>query len=428
MQGALPLPRSNPVPRASTVARVLLAVLIATALSVAYLAQVHAQARLTQQLQSARRQALAARAEAVAAGVPANRMAWADNQLSGLAAEAAPVAGLLFLDQAWRRWAAAETAGYQALATHFEGDRVAYLDGLAVSLSDAVSRLDETLGAWSDAGGAPEAIQPLQTQVQALTTRALGRDPKALAKDVATAEALVQQAQRSLALQRQDDATEASYLPDEVAAATGNLGAEQQKAAQLAYDATGDAEAAAHFSVPGVAELAGRVSRDAAGAAASDPQALAGTVAWLRVDEGRLAGAMQTGMPAKAIYISTARQELRAYDHGKLAQESLVTTGRPELPTVLGSFSVLWKSSPWTMHSPFPRSSPFWYPDTRVQMVLWFHEGGYGIHDAYWRYRYGPGTNVDGAVPGTHGCVNVPWTPMSWLFHWADVGTPVTVG
>ena len=137
---------------------------------------------------------------------------------------------------------------------------------------------------------------------------------------------------------------------------------------------------------------------------------------------------MTKAMPDKAIYVSIDRQELRAYDHGVLARQTLVTTGRPELPTVTGSFSVIRKNSPWTMHSPFPPGSPYWYPDTVVQMVLWFQADGYGLHDASWRSHFGPGTNGPGSAGGTHGCVNIPYDDTAWLYGWAPVGTPVTVG
>src|SRR5438270_5001797 len=72
------------------------------------------------------------------------------------------------------------------------------------------------------------------------------------------------------------------------------------------------------------------------------------------------------------------------------------------------------------MHSPWPKGSPYWYPDSKVKMVMWFN-GGDGIHDASWRSRYGPGTNgphydPTGEDTGTHGCVNVPYSNMVWLW------------
>ncbi len=61
-----------------------------------------------------------------------------------------------------------------------------------------------------------------------------------------------------------------------------------------------------------------------------------------------------------------------------------------------------------------------------------FYEG-YGLHDAWWRHRFGPGTNVSGDGPGSlepagsHGCVNMPFASAQWLWNWAPIGTPVVV-
>jgi lipoprotein-anchoring transpeptidase ErfK/SrfK len=151
----------------------------------------------------------------------------------------------------------------------------------------------------------------------------------------------------------------------------------------------------------------------------------------LMVEDKVLQEAMVQNLPQKAITISLSEQVLRAYQNGKQVFWSYVTTGRPGLETDPGSFKVYWKVSPWTMHSPWPKGSPYWYPDSKVQMVMWFN-GGDGIHDAYWRSRYGPGTNVPHYDPtgednGTHGCVNVPYSNMVWLWNWTPTGTPVIV-
>jgi len=151
----------------------------------------------------------------------------------------------------------------------------------------------------------------------------------------------------------------------------------------------------------------------------------------LMVQEKVLTDAMTQTLPEKAITISLSEQVIRAYEHGKQVFWSYTTTGRPGLETDPGSFKVYWKVSPWTMHSPWPKGSPYWYPDSKVQMVMWFN-GGDGIHDAYWRSRYGPGTNgphydPTGEDTGTHGCVNVPYQNMVWLWNWTPTGTPVIV-
>jgi lipoprotein-anchoring transpeptidase ErfK/SrfK len=151
----------------------------------------------------------------------------------------------------------------------------------------------------------------------------------------------------------------------------------------------------------------------------------------LMVQDKVLRDAMTANLPEKAITISLSEQVIRAYEHGQQVFWSYTTTGRPGLETDPGSFKVYWKVSPWTMHSPWPKGSPFWYPDSKVQMVMWFN-GGDGIHDAYWRSRYGPGTNgphydPTGEDTGTHGCVNVPYQNMVWLWNWTPTGTPVIV-
>jgi lipoprotein-anchoring transpeptidase ErfK/SrfK len=151
----------------------------------------------------------------------------------------------------------------------------------------------------------------------------------------------------------------------------------------------------------------------------------------LMVQDKVLRDAMTQTLPEKALTISLKEQVIRAYSHGQQVFWSYVTTGRPGLETDPGSFKVYWKVSPWTMHSPWPKGSPYWYPDSKVKMVMWFN-GGDGIHDAYWRAYYGPGTEYPHYDPygednGTHGCVNVPYSNMVWLWNWTPTGTPVIV-
>jgi lipoprotein-anchoring transpeptidase ErfK/SrfK len=164
---------------------------------------------------------------------------------------------------------------------------------------------------------------------------------------------------------------------------------------------------------------------------ASTAPALEQVAGGLMVADTVLQQAMQTNLPEKALTISLKEQVVRAYDHGKVVFTTLATTGRPGLETDPGSFKVYAKNSPWTMHSPWPKGSPYWYPDSKVKMVMWFN-GGDGIHDAYWRAYYGPGTQYQhydplGENTGTHGCVNVPYSAEVWLWNWTPIGTPVIV-
>jgi hypothetical protein len=279
---------------------------------------------------------------------------------------------------------------------------------------------------WPTAGGDPAEIAKLvadATQLSADSARTT--DLHALAAAVARAEELRVSITTALAQQQADHDAQARYATEELAAAGADFNASHTRAADLGYNASGDGEVAVRYHVPTAELLVARITRHGADAAtASNPAALADALAWLRVDKGRLETAMATSMPEKAIYVSLAREELRAYDHGKPFITTFVTTGRPELGTDTGEMSVIRKDHPWTMHSPWPRGSRFWYPDTRVNYVLWFHEDGSGLHDAPWRSHYGPGTNDSN---GTHGCVNIPFAETVQLFNWAPVGTPVYI-
>ncbi len=133
----------------------------------------------------------------------------------------------------------------------------------------------------------------------------------------------------------------------------------------------------------------------------------------------------------KRITISLSRQRLRAWLGNKVLLVTPVTTGNATLPTPTGHFQIFAKRSPYTFISPWPRSSPDWYPPSQVSFALEFLGGGYFIHDAPWRGVYGRGSNA-GSQPGTnyggtHGCINVPYNAARWLYYWADMGTPVHV-
>ena len=131
----------------------------------------------------------------------------------------------------------------------------------------------------------------------------------------------------------------------------------------------------------------------------------------------------------KAITISLSLQEAVFYDNGCVVSASPVTTGRPGLRTPTGSFSVFYKTSPFTMVSPWPPGSPDWYPTTTVQWVLEFADG-YFLHDAYWENQnaFGPGSENDVAQDwASHGCIHFPTVVMQWLYTWTPLGTPVTV-
>ncbi|MDQ6746561.1 MAG: L,D-transpeptidase family protein [Candidatus Dormibacteraeota bacterium] len=125
----------------------------------------------------------------------------------------------------------------------------------------------------------------------------------------------------------------------------------------------------------------------------------------------------------KVIVTSVTQERLVALQDGVVVLDTLVTTGRPSLPTVLGTFHIYYKSSPYHMHSPWPPGNQYWYPDVDMNWAMEFESSGYFIHDAPWRSHYGPGSDTEHG--GTHGCINVQNNQMQFLYGWADIGTTV---
>ena len=135
------------------------------------------------------------------------------------------------------------------------------------------------------------------------------------------------------------------------------------------------------------------------------------------------------GGSGKVITLSLSLQEAVFYDNGCVVGASPITTGRPGLNTPTGNFAVFYKTSPFTMVSPWPPGSPDWYPTSVVQWVLEFADG-YFLHDAYWESQnaFGPGSENDVAQDyASHGCVHFPTAIMPWLYNWTPLGTPVII-
>jgi len=111
--------------------------------------------------------------------------------------------------------------------------------------------------------------------------------------------------------------------------------------------------------------------------------------------------------------------------------ETPVTTGIrgvTDYGTDFGPMKVLYKEHPHTMHSPWPKTSPLWYPDTVVQWTTFFTWSGESIHDASWEpdSLLGPGSQYN-ASTRSHGCVHVPFADAQTMYNWAPVGMPVIV-
>lgn len=168
----------------------------------------------------------------------------------------------------------------------------------------------------------------------------------------------------------------------------------------------------------------------------------------------------------QVIIVCKSKQWLYAYQDEKLVFNTAVETGRPELPTPLGVYSIFAKAcsdltwisnaAPTNQHnanctehngdgfsevftSPFPPGSPDWYYPTHINYAMEWDGGGYFLHDAWWHCTFGPGSNVDHWVSGcpgwvgghdetgSHGCVGMPIPSAAWLYAWTRIGTTVII-
>src|SRR5699024_9600248 len=66
----------------------------------------------------------------------------------------------------------------------------------------------------------------------------------------------------------------------------------------------------------------------------------------------------------------------------------------------------------------YPEDHPKYYYTEDVPWGQYFHRG-YAFHGAPWRSSFG--------YSGSHGCVNMPVSDATWLYHWASIGTRLVV-
>ena len=233
--------------------------------------------------------------------------------------------------------------------------------------------------------------------------------------------------------QQQENDAIAKAAEDLKAQAGGNVDSVRKAGNDAVYSGRNDASIAAYMNKPSafkgfdvLSKAYSKLEKYAGMIGSGDPNQAALGAGGAQRYAGRIHDALMAGLPGKTIIISYAGQHLWAYEGPQVVQDTLITTGRPELPTDVGPMKVLKKDSPWKMHSPWPKGSPYWYPDTNVQMVLWFTNTGEGLHDASWQpCCWGPGSQYSGYA--SHGCIHVPYGSESFLFNWAPVGTPVIV-
>jgi len=169
----------------------------------------------------------------------------------------------------------------------------------------------------------------------------------------------------------------------------------------------------------------------------------------------------------KVIIISLREQVARFYDKGNMVGFTYVTTGDLDVPSVPGFWTAINRHSPDDPNScsthpiTCPRDTPGGNPiavppgfgdvftppvpgeynPTPIHYDIAYHEGGFWLHDAYWRHQLGPETNLPHYDPnafsgGSHGCVNISYgipvvngRQVGWnmqqVYNWTPLGTPI---
>ncbi len=135
----------------------------------------------------------------------------------------------------------------------------------------------------------------------------------------------------------------------------------------------------------------------------------------------------------QVIVVSLVEQTLRLYQDGKLVKAFLITSGQFAKPSPPGFWHIFLRQSPTVFKSSEPKGSAFWYPDTKINYAMEYHDDGYYFHDSWWRYYYGPGTNFPHYDPGgeefagtgSHGCINMQQDQAAWLYANTGYGTAV---
>ena len=250
-----------------------------------------------------------------------------------------------------------------------------------------------------------------------------------LVQDHATSVAKVQQAE--------NDAVQAAAAAL-ITKDGGSIDAIRKEGRQALSAGRNDASVASYEALPGrfanivtVNTAYGRLEKWAANLDSNVLNDLAMGAAAAQRYGGQLHTLMLQGMAPKHIILSFTAQHVWAYQNGSVVMDSLVTTGirgNTAYGTDFRPMKILWRSHPYKFHSPWPKGSPYWYPDTVVQWTAFFTISGEAFHDAYWQpdSTLGPGSQYQ-SWTRSHGCVHIPFALAHWMYDWAVEGTPVDV-
>jgi hypothetical protein len=228
-----------------------------------------------------------------------------------------------------------------------------------------VASLTQRMAALSKASSTAQKITDWQ-----------GLDARAAALSIEAAGAGVHQEQENAAIQQAS-----TTLLQQTA---GDVTALQKAGNDALASGRNDATVATYESKPGrfaainaLTVVYQQTEHYAARFASPDPKVVAYGAAAVQRYSGQINQMLLQGLGPKHIIVSFQAQRAWAYENGKVVMDNLVTTGIrgvTDIGTDFGPMKVLFRSHPYTMKSPWPKTSPHWYPDTVVQ---WTTVSGY---------------------------------------------------
>mgnify|MGYP001064844335 CR=1 FL=1 len=120
----------------------------------------------------------------------------------------------------------------------------------------------------------------------------------------------------------------------------------------------------------------------------------------------------------KWIEVDLSKQTLRAWEYDTRVYGTYVSTGLPDTPTPAGLFHIFAKYDEQDMAGWTTATGEYYYVPN-VPYVMYFAEGGYAFHAAWWHRNFGH--------PMSPGCVNLATPQAAWLYDWAPLGTVVFI-
>lgn len=118
----------------------------------------------------------------------------------------------------------------------------------------------------------------------------------------------------------------------------------------------------------------------------------------------------------KWMEVDLTNQMFRAWQGDELVYSAYISSGRPVVPTLTGTYQTYAHYRYDDMRGETPDQGEYYLPDVPYTM---YYDGGYALHGTYWHNNFG--------WPMSAGCVNMTIADAAWVYNWASVGTTVWV-